>query len=124
MALHHPSPTTDRTESARRSLRLAWVFVAALVLSFVAATVLGEWLLGLQGYESGGGTPPVGVMLLAAVPALVVLVSPAVGAVWFGMRARRLGEPRGITPVVVALVVAGGALVSNVLQAVAGMLTG
>ena len=128
MALHPPTPTpaplTDRTDAARRSLRAAWVFVAGLAVSFVVAIVIGEALLSLQGYPSGGETPPLDVMLLAGVPALVVLVSPAIGAIWFGMRARRLGEPRGITPVVVASVVAGGALVTNTVQAVAGLLTG
>lgn len=99
---------------ARRTLRLAWVAVAFIPVSFVAAMVLGDWLLTRQGYESGAEVaPPVGVALQAGLPALAVLVVPPLLALWLGLRARRQGEPRGDVPAVVGGVVAGVAVLQN-----------
>lgn len=103
----------------RRSLRIAWVSVAVLPLSFVAAIVVGDWLLGLQGYASGSEEPlPIGVVLLAGLPAVAVMIAPTVPAMWFGFRARRLGEPKGLIPAVIGAIAAAWGILTNILPLV------
>lgn len=103
----------------RRSLRLAWVSVALLPLSFLGAIVLGDWLLSVQGYASGSGEPlPVGVLLLAGLPAVAVMIAPTVPGMWFGFRARRLGEPKGLIPAVMAAIAAAWGILTNILPLV------
>jgi len=104
------------TEQARRTLRLAWICLGMLPISFAAAMVLGDWLLSVQGYQSGDDEIPVGAVLSAGLPAVLVLVAPTLGAGWFGWRAKRLGHPNWLVPVVVATVIAAGSIALNLLQ--------
>jgi hypothetical protein len=98
---------------ARRSLSRAWWSL----LGFV------EGIASALGHPSGGSEAAEWwVMVLAAGPALVVFVLPAVLAVHYGRRAMRLGEPRGRYPVVVAVVVAGGFVLLNLVSAVGVLL--
>ena len=60
--------------------------MAILPLAFVGAIFLGDGLLTAQGYQSGDSDIPVGVALQAGVPAVLVLITPAVCAVVFGLR--------------------------------------
>lgn len=106
---------------ARRLLRLAWVSTALIPVGFVIAMVVGEGLLSMQGYDSGAETaPPLGVALLAAGPAIVILVVPAVAAIVFGLRARRRGARNGIIPAVIGIVFVAYALLSNLLGLIVG----
>lgn len=50
------------------------------------------------------------------------MVAPTVGAIWYGLRARREGEPKGFVPAVVGAVVAVGAIGSNVGSYLLGLL--
>jgi hypothetical protein len=108
------------TKAARRYLRVAWASVAALPLSFVVAMLLGDWLLTVQGHESGSVPVPLEVALRAGIPALFVLVAPTIPAIWFGLRARRLGLANGLGPAIIGAVVAVG----SVLQNAAGFVVG
>ena len=111
-----PAPKADR-----RVLRNAWISVALIPVAFVVAMLLGDWLLSLQGYESGSEQfPPVGVSLLAGIPALVVMIAPAVTAMWFGLKARRQGLARGIVPAVIGGVFIGRAIITNLLPRLLG----
>ncbi len=109
-------------EGARRALRVAWISVIAMPVALVAAMVLGEWLLSLQGYESGTATAPIGAVLTAGLPALLLLIAPTIPAVWYGRRAMRLGLSDGRVPVVIGYVVAAASLVVNVFGLVVGWL--
>jgi hypothetical protein len=80
-----------------RDVRRAWVAVALLPVAFVLAMWVGEGLLGALGYESGEAVPA-GPALLAAVPALLLLIAPGVGAVYYGHRAYRAGRGDAILP--------------------------
>jgi len=107
----------------RRALRAAWISVAAMPVAFVLAMVLGDSLLSLQGYDSGSEQPaPLGVILLAGLPALLVLIAPTIPAILFGFRASRLGRPNGIVPAVIGIVVAAWSLLGNLLPLVFGSL--
>jgi hypothetical protein len=108
--------TGGSTRDSRRSLKFAWISVALIPVAFVAAMFIGEGLLSLQGFESGAEEfPPLGVTLLAAIPALLVMVAPAVAAVVFGFRARQRGAGTGIIPAVIGIVVIAYGIVANTL---------
>jgi hypothetical protein len=67
------SPATVSARGApatgKRLLRFAWISVALIPVAFVAAMLIGEGLISLQGNESGADQfPPFGVTLLAAIP--------------------------------------------------------
>ena len=113
------SSATGRTggtaPTGRRSLQLAWISVV-LPVAFIAAMFIGEALLTVQGYDPEAGKfPPVGVALLAALPAGLVMMAPAAAAVVVGLRAHRHGAPAGIIPAVVGIVVVAYGLVANTL---------
>ena len=88
-----PGSRIGPSKHADRDLRKAWVAVALLPVAFVLAMVVGEGLISALGYQSGGKEPvPVGPALLAAVPALLLLIVPGVAAVHYGRRAYRAGR--------------------------------
>lgn len=107
-----PDPRAARSG---RDLRISWVALALLPVAFVVATLLGEWLLTLRGYTGGAERPvPAADALLAGVPALLVLVAPAVTSAAFGWRARRHGRPSGLIAATVGTVATLGLLVLNI----------
>lgn len=97
-------------------MRAAWISVAVIPVAFVAAMVLGEGLLSLQGYDPGSEEPaPSQAVLLAGIPALLVMVAPTIPAILFGVRANRQGVAGGRIPAVIGAVVAAGAVLTNTL---------
>lgn len=119
-ALVH-EPETTRTDEGRRYLRLAWAAVAMIPVGFVAAMVLGDWLITVQGYESGTTEVlPLSVVALAAIPALLVLVAPTIPAVLFGRRAFRLGLVEGRVPAVIGGVAGAGMVLLNLASLLVG----
>jgi hypothetical protein len=104
------------TPEASRAMRWAWVSLCLLPVSFVAAMILGDWLLTSQGYESGSEDVELGAVLKAGVPAMLVLVAPALASAWLGLKAKRLGHPDWLAPVLTAGVIAGASLALNLLQ--------
>ena len=110
------APAEQAPREGRRALIAAWISVALLPVSFVAAMILGDALLSLQGYESGGEEPiPLGVVALAGIPAVLVLITPTIPAMVFGSRARHRGVPAGIWPAVIGAVALGYGLITNAL---------
>ena len=87
-----------------------------LPVSFVGAMVLGDWLLTSQGYQSGTEDIELGAILKAGVPAMLVLVTPTLPAAWFGLKAKKLGHPDWLAPVLAAGVIAAAAVALNLLQ--------
>ena len=103
-----------------RDVRLAWWSLALFVPSMVAAFVTGEGLLAALGH-SGDETVPAGVALMAGLPAIFVFALPTLLVRHFGRQAERRGHPDGRTPIIVALVIAGGFLAMNLFQLVLGL---
>ena len=102
---------------------MAWVSVASLPIAFVMAMLTGEGLLAMMGYGSGDGTMvPIGVVLIAGVPALLLLVAPAVTAVLCGRRAVRAGRTAGRVPATIGGAIGLLALILNVLPFVVARL--
>ena len=82
---------------------------------------IGEGLISLQGFESGTDEfPPLGVTLLAAIPAGLVMIAPAVAAVVLGFAARRHGAAPGIIPAVIGIVVVAYGILANSLPRLLG----
>jgi hypothetical protein len=116
-----PAPRPDGNQ-ARRLVRLAWGCIVLLPVSFVAAMVLGDWLLAAQGWQPGSeGVIPLGVAARAGLPALVVLIAPAVLAIVLGLRARRHGAGGGLLPAQVGLVFTLAVVVLNGVSYLAGL---
>lgn len=67
---------------------------------------------------------PLGVALKAGGPAMLLILAPTVGAMWYGVRARREGSPSGGAPAVVGAVIAAATVVTNVGSYVLGRLLG
>lgn len=104
-----------------RALRWAWASLCFLPVSFIGAMVLGDWLMTSQGYRSDADDIELGAVLKAGLPALLVLIAPALAAAWFGLRARKLGHPDWLAPVLTAGVIAAASLVLNLLQVVVAL---
>jgi hypothetical protein len=98
---------------AGRALRSAWWSLALLPAGFLVATLTGQGLLALLGYDLTTDRVPADIALLAGIPALAVLLAPPAAAIGFGRRAARAGDRRGRVPVVLATVLAVGLLVVN-----------
>lgn len=95
--------------------------VASLPLAMVLAMVVGEGLISALGYQSGAEQPvPVGPALLAGIPALLILITPGVAAVYYGRRAYRAGRSDTKVPAWIG----GGAAVVVVAQILLAFLVG
>lgn len=98
-----------------RDVRRAWWACVLFVPSLVAAFLTGEGLVAASGHGSDQEVP-VGIALAAGLPAIAVFALPVL-AVWhFGRQAERHGNLEGRTPIVVAIVLAGGFLALNLAQ--------
>ena len=117
MTAIHPVKHVDGPRFVRR----AWWSFGLFVPSLVAAFITGEGLLAAMGH-SGDQSPPAGVALRAGLPAILVFALPTLLVAYFGHQAVRRGHPEGRTPVIVALVIAGGFLAMNLLQLVIGLI--
>jgi hypothetical protein len=101
-------------------LRRAWWAVALLPVGFAVAMLVGEGLISAMGYESSEAVP-VGPVLLAAIPALLVFVAPGAAAVFYGSRAYRAARR---TAAIVAAWVGGSAAALGVIVNVLAFLIG
>jgi hypothetical protein len=111
-----PAQRSAQDAAARRSLRNAWISVAAIPVAFIVAMVAGDWLASLMGYDPGSGElAPIGVMLTAGLAGVLILVAPAACAAWFGFRARRQGVASGLVPAVIGSVVGAAEILLNIL---------
>lgn len=75
-------------------------------------------------YDSGGDEfPPIDATLLSAIPAIVIMIAPAISAIWFGFRARRQGLRSGLIPAIVGIAAATITILTNTLPRIVGTWT-
>lgn len=84
--LSHSDMTTRRAE---RDFRFAWVSTGLIPVAFVVAMFVGEGLIDLLGYPSGGPDAPLWAVALVGGPTTLLAMTPAILAVVYGRRARR-----------------------------------
>lgn len=117
----HPKHAHRARPIARHLLRDAWLCVAGLPVGLLLGTLIGDGIAGTLGHESvTGGPVPLGVVLLAGLPALVVMTTPAALAVWFGSRAVRAGDDAGVIPTVVGTLAGVGMVLIPLVAIVVG----
>jgi hypothetical protein len=114
------APGVYRSRSAEQDMRIAWAAVVALPLAFVLASVVGEALISLLGYDPAETAVPVWAVLAAGVPALLILIAPGVVAVSYGLRAYRAGRRAARWPAWIGGALAVLALGVNLLAFVVG----
>jgi len=82
---------------------------------------IGDGLLTMQGYGSDSAeSVPVGATLMAGIPAVLVIIAPAITAMLFGFRARRRGASKGLIPAVIGIVVGANSVLMNTLVLILG----
>lgn len=89
-------------------LRRAWVSVALVPVFFFIAFAVGEGIYALMGYQPEHADAPLWAVVVASALVVVVVVIPCVAAVYFGRRAIRAGDRRGLVPAVIGAVAAVG----------------
>lgn len=119
------SAARSTQEQADTYYRSAWWSLVLFLPCFVGAFVVGEGLIDLLGYPSGGEeSPPFWAIVVASVPALLLFALPGLLSLFFARRARRLGRVGAMVPAIVGIGVAGGFLALNVLSYVVGTVFG
>jgi hypothetical protein len=103
-----------RERVVANSLTYAWLSVVLTPGFFILAFVVGEGLFSLLGYDPGIGEAPLWAVLVAAVPAVLIVLAPCVAAVVFGQIAVRAGRRSGVVPLTIAAVVGLWMLGTNV----------
>lgn len=79
--------------AARRDFIRAWASLGLMVPGFVGLMVFGEWA------DAKDAPALASVMTVVMVALLAIL---ATGAVWFGVRARKLGARGGLVPAILS----------------------
>ena len=108
--------------AADGAYRRAWLSLALYPVTLMAALAVGEGLISLLTNDADDAA--VWQVLVAATPALLVLVVPGILAVAQGRKAMRLGRRDGRIPAIVAVTTAIGFIGLNVVQYVVGLVLG
>ena len=87
------TPAAPARSSARRDLIRAWVSLGLMVPGFVGLMAFGEW-------ADARDAPALASVMTVVIVALLAIF--AAGAVWFGMRARKLGARAGLVPAILS----------------------
>lgn len=105
-------------------LRRAWAGVALVPLFFVIAFAVGEGIYALMGYKPENADAPVWAVVVASALAVLVVLIPCVAAVYFGRRAIKGGDRRGVFPAVIGAVAAVGWVVLTIVSEVGNAVRG
>jgi hypothetical protein len=99
--------STQRPVDGHRDRYRSWLSLVLYPLAFLAAFGVGEGLASALGHPVGGDTtPPVWVVLVSTLPALLVFCVPGALALFFGRRALRAGDQAARAPMTIGVVVA------------------
>lgn len=126
--MHTPDPVSRRQGAYPDGARLprpadiayrrAWWCLALYPVTLLAAFVIGEGLVSLL--SADGRDPAFWQVLVAATPALLVVMIPGILAVLQGRKAMRLGRTDGKVPAIVGAVIGAGFIGQNILAYVVG----
>ena len=114
-------PAPRASAHGRRLLGLAWLSVGLIPVMFFVGMVVGDGLFALQGVEvEADQFPPIDATLAAGIPAVLIMITPAISAIVLGLRARRGGVGSGIIPAVLGVLYVAYAIIANALPRVLG----
>ena len=99
----------------------AWVAIALIPVFFFIAIGVGEGLTSLLGYPAGGAAPT-WVTLVTDLAATVTVLVPCLAAVFFGRRANKAGDRRGLLPAVLGTGAGLGWLILTIVSEVGNLL--
>lgn len=102
----------------------AWVSVASVPVFFVIAFAVGEGIYALMGYKPENADAPVWADGVASALILAVVLIPSVAAVYFGRRAMKTGDRRGVYPAVIGAVAGVGWVTLTIVTAVGDAVRG
>lgn len=108
------------TANGSRDLKVAWWSLALVPAGFLVATLVGEGLLSLLGYDVATDRVPARIVAVAGLPALALLLAAPAAAVGYGRRALRAGNRAGRTPMVIGAALAVALVAINVASYVWG----
>lgn len=111
-------PPTRTPRDSDPWLGRAWSGVALVPVFFFIAFAVGEGLYALMGYKPENADAPVWVHVVALIPVVVVVLIPCAAAVFFGSRANKGGDRRGMFPLVIGVIVGVGLLVLTIVSEV------
>ncbi|PKQ14723.1 MAG: hypothetical protein CVT68_10385 [Actinobacteria bacterium HGW-Actinobacteria-8] len=107
---------SEAGRSSSREVRRAWWSLILVPVGFVAAFVVGEGIPAWMGHDSAIATPPLWVMALAFVAALVVFALPLLVTLVLSRRAATANEPGAWTPLIVSASIVGSFVVINLVS--------
>jgi hypothetical protein len=105
-----------------RWLGRAWTAVVLVPVFFFIGFAVGEGMYALMGYEPANADAPVWVDLVALTPAIVAVLIPCAAAVFFGRRATKGGDRRGMVPLIIGVIAGIGLLVLTIVSEVGDIL--
>lgn len=114
--VQRPPERTPR--GSGRWLGRAWVAVVLVPVFFFIGFAIGEGMYALLGYKPENANAPVWVDVVALVPVIVVVLIPCAAAVFFGRRATKGGDRRGMVPLVIGVIAGVGVLVLTIVSEV------
>ncbi len=97
---NHIERSSDESRAALLVTR-AWIAVALLPVFFFLAFFVGYVLYDVMGYAPENADAPLWVDLVCTIPTLAVFLVPCTAATYYGSRANRVGERRGLVPLVI-----------------------
>ena len=117
----HPAAKPPGRPRAPGAVARAWVAIVLIPVFFFIAIAVGEGLASLLGYPSGGAAP-VWVTVVTDVAATVTVLVPCLAAVFFGGRAYKAGDRRGVLPAVLGTGAGLGWLILAIVSEVGDLL--
>lgn len=111
----HTAATPPDRPRAPGALVRAWVAIVLIPVFFFIAIGAGEGVISLFGYPAGGNSP-VWVSLVSSLAALAVVLLPCLAAVFFGRRAYRAGDHRGLIPALLGAAAGLGWLILTIVS--------
>lgn len=101
---HQAQQSTRTPSSGLPWLTRAWIAVALIPVFFLCAFAITYGLYTVLGYLPENNDAPLWADLVAAIPGIVVFVTPGAAAVVYGARASRAGARWGLIPLILGAV--------------------
>jgi TctA family transporter len=105
-------------------LRRAWVGVATVPLFFIIAFAVGEGIYAVMGYKPENADAPVWAVVVTSALVLAVVLIPCVSAVYYGRRAIKHGDHRGLYPAVIGAIAGLGLITLTIVSEVGNAVRG